>query len=67
MASPEDPVPRFQLAPRDLLLLLIAFLAGVGAGYLLWTSPTPPGQAVLGGIAAAAATFTLLDKITASH
>jgi drug/metabolite transporter (DMT)-like permease len=62
--STRNPAPLFQLSPRDLLILVITALFGIGAGYLLANAMVPIGQAVLGSFAAAGTAFVLFDKIT---
>jgi|tagenome__1003787_1003787.scaffolds.fasta_scaffold20644902_2 hypothetical protein len=55
---------QFQLSPRDLLILLLTLIFGVGAGLLLWLSGVPVGEAIVAGFGAAGGTLVLLDKIT---
>jgi hypothetical protein len=61
MSAPEP--TGLQLTSRDLLILLIAFVCGTGAGLLLVWSSIPAGQAIIGGFVAAGGTFTMFDKI----
>lgn len=53
----------FRISPEDLLLVVLAAAAGVGAGWLLTQAGVPVGQAVLGGFAAFGASFVFLDRV----
>jgi len=65
MPSRTDPnAPRFQLSTRELVILLLTFVSGVGAGLLLWSAGMAIGQDIIGGFTAAGATFVFFDRIT---
>lgn len=65
MPGSNNPNPsRFQLSIRELVILLLTLVLGVGAGLLLWSAGTAMGQAIIGGFAAAGATFIFFDRIT---
>jgi hypothetical protein len=55
--------PRFRLSQRDLLILVLALAAGVGAGLLLGSAGVALGHAVLGGATAFGPTLYFLDRI----
>lgn len=61
--SPAPPPHRFRLSPRNLLILVLATVAGVGAGLLLISADIALGQAVIGGCTAFGATLYFLDRI----
>lgn len=63
--SSSDPEPprRFRMPQRDLLILIVAVIVGVGAGLLLDGAGVVFGHAVIGGVTAFAAALMFVDRI----
>lgn len=54
---------RLQVFLRTVIILLLALAVGAVTSVLLWATPIPMTQAILGGIASGAGAIRFFDKI----